>query len=144
MTNPIKRNRALYWAATGLFCFMFVFSAVWTLVDPTGAIKDTQHLGYPAFTVYPLAFAKILGVVAILTNKNKTLKDFAFAGFLYDLILAAMGHYHHPEVGTGIGLALFGIVLWVCAFVADQQFRSTRNNRRILPEKVTESAPSTP
>ncbi len=26
-----------YWSATGLFCLIFGFSAVWTVVDPEGA-----------------------------------------------------------------------------------------------------------
>jgi len=117
----LGQRRIVYWTATSLFYFMFLFSAVWTLVDPAGAIIETKHLGYPGFTVYPLAIAKLLGVVAIATNKSKTLKEFAFAGFLYDLILAVMGHYYQHE--AKIGLALFGLVLWVCAFLADRYLR---------------------
>lgn len=121
-----KQRQIAYWVATGLFCLMFVASAVWTLVDIPGTIKETQELGYPSFTVVPLGIAKLLGIVAILSNRSKGLKEFAFAGFLYDLILALLGHYYHPGVGTGIGVAIFGIVLWVLAFLADRFWRETK------------------
>lgn len=116
----------VYWLETGLFCFMFVFSAVWTLVDIPGTVSEFKELEYPGFLPAPLAIAKLLGVAAILTNKSQTLKQFAFAGFLFDLLLAALGHYHHPNTGTGIELAIFGICLWIYAYAVDRYFRAPR------------------
>jgi type IV secretory pathway TrbD component len=114
------RTRLLYWIAIGLFCFMFVFSAVWSFVDPTGAEIEYRHLEYPTWIVYPLAAAKLLGVIAILTNKSQTLKDFAYAGFLYDLILALGAHISKGE--DKVFLAVFGLVLWVAAFAMDRMY----------------------
>jgi hypothetical protein len=106
---------------------LFAASAIWTLFDISGTIKETQALGYPAFTVFPLAVAKILGIIAIVSNKSKTLKEFAFAGFLYDLILAFLGHYYNPNIGTGIGVAIFGLFLWILAFIADRGLRDAKS-----------------
>jgi len=132
ITFTPKQKTAVYWIGTGLFCFMFLYSAVWSLVDLPGTVKETRELGYPAFTVIPLAVAKLLGLVAILTNKSRTLKEFAFAGFLFDLILATLGHYYHPTVGIGIGIALFGMVLWVYAYVADRYLRAPAPGRGVV------------
>lgn len=116
----------IYWAITGLFCFMFVFSAIWSLVDMTETKEVTRKLGYPEFIVIPLAIAKLFGVIAILVNKYRTIKEFAFAGFLYDVVLATLGHYYHPNVDTGIELALFGLFLWFLAYYADKRYRVQR------------------
>ena len=56
-----------YWSATGLFCLIFGFSAVWTVVDPEGARIDMIALGFPGYFAYPLAIAKLLGLAAIYT-----------------------------------------------------------------------------
>jgi len=48
--------------------------------------------------VYPLAIAKILGVIAILSKKSSTLKEWAYAGFFFDFVLAAAAHL---SVGDG-------------------------------------------
>ena len=112
---------------TSLFCLLFLGSAIWTLFDISGTIAETQALGYPSFTVIPLAIAKILGIIAILTNKSRTLKEFAFAGFLYDIVLASLGHYYNPGIGTGIGVAFFGLFLWTLAFVVDHNYRDDKS-----------------
>ena len=59
----------------------------------TGDVEDIfKSLGYPTRIVIPLAVLKILGVIAIITNKNKTLKEWAYFGFLIDYSLALEGH----------------------------------------------------
>ena len=42
--------------------------------------------------IYPLAIAKILGVVAILTKRSHVLKEWAYAGFFFDFLLAFGAH----------------------------------------------------
>ncbi len=120
-----KHRKIIYWVPVSLFCLLFFISAVWTLLDIQGTIHETLQLGYPGFTVVPLATAKLLGIVAILSNKSRTLTMFAFAGFLYDLLLATIGHYNNPNIGTGIGVAILGLVLWILAFAADRFWRDS-------------------
>jgi hypothetical protein len=50
------------------------------------------NLGFPAWIIYPLAILKVLGVIAILTRKSSFLKELAYAGFLYDAMLALTAH----------------------------------------------------
>ena len=49
-------------------------------------------LGFPTFVIYPLAAAKTLGLIAIWSNKSKMLKEWAYAGFVFDFILAIGAH----------------------------------------------------
>jgi hypothetical protein len=50
-------------------------------------------LGFPTWIIYPLAIAKILGVIAVLTKKSQLLKEWAYAGFFFDALLALVAHY---------------------------------------------------
>ena len=52
------------------------------------------QLGYLTYIIYPLAIAKILGLVAIWTKKSNTLKEWAYAGFFFDFILALSAHLY--------------------------------------------------
>jgi DoxX-like family len=111
-----------YWIATGLFTLLFVSSIVLTLSDLNTSFKSYAHLGFPAWSVYFNATGKILGLIAIYWNRSRTLKDFAFAGFLFDLLLALSAHIAQRE--ADVFLAAFGLVLWGFAFFM---------NRKVFP-----------
>lgn len=121
------RGRRLYWVATGLLCLIFVYSGVWSFVDPEGTRIETVRLGFPGYVVYPLAIAKLLGVAVILWGRSRTLTGFAFAGFLYDLILALSAHIALRESYGWVDV--FALLAWTGAYLADRQrfgFASTR------------------
>lgn len=73
-------------------CALFLFSAMMYLTRPEEVKGFFQSLNYPTYLVYPLAIAKILGIIAVLTNKSKLLKEWAYAGFFFDAVLATMAH----------------------------------------------------
>ncbi|MDX2161181.1 MAG: DoxX family protein [bacterium] len=109
----------LYWLATTLFILLFVASIGLTLFDLEGSYASYARLGFPMWAIFFNAIAKILGVIAILHNRSRTLKDFAFAGFLYDLLLAFCAHIALGE--SDVLLAILGIILWVFAFIMDRK-----------------------
>ncbi len=43
-------------------------------------------LGYPIYLNFIIGIAKVLGAIAILQNKYKTVKEWAYAGFSIDFI----------------------------------------------------------
>ncbi|MGB5942974.1 MAG: DoxX family protein [Leeuwenhoekiella sp.] len=45
-------------------------------------------LGFPTWLIFPLAILKIFGVLVILIKESKSLKELAYAGFLFDVVLA--------------------------------------------------------
>lgn len=111
----------LYWVATGVFCILFVGSVYLTISGPEETVRVTVFLGYPAWVIYPQAVAKALGVLTIIVNavtngRFATLTVFAFAGFLFDLLLALGGHISRSD--PQVWLAVVGLILWVAAFAA--------------------------
>ena len=82
-----------YWIVTGLFCLLMLAAAAMEIFDFAGSVEFLKSLGYPAHIAYVLPVAKILGVIAILTKYSETLKEWAYAGFFFDFVLAALAHY---------------------------------------------------
>ena len=91
MTNQLKSifmntDKIIYWAATGLLCLLMTFSASMYFMDTETVQKMFVNWGYPAYIVIPLAIAKILGVITLLTKPSKMLKEWAYAGFFFDMV----------------------------------------------------------
>lgn len=116
MTEPAPRT---YWIATGLLCLVFAVSVLLTVLDPGGTREQTVELGYPGWAIYPLAAAKAAGVAVVLWGRSRTLTGFAFAGFLYDLVLALAAHIAERQA-YGL-VAMIGLAVWTAAFLADRQ-----------------------
>lgn len=93
-------SRIVYWVATAIMCGVFAFSAQMYLRNPEAVAGFFKMFNYPEYLVYPLAVAKILGIVAILSNKSKMLSEWAYAGFFFDAILAFVAHYVAQDGGS--------------------------------------------
>jgi hypothetical protein len=117
--RPARRIDWGYWLPTGLFCVLFLASATLSLGDLEGTRAAMRDLGYPTYMLYPQAIAKLLGIGVILTGWSRTLTALAYAGFLYDLLLALAGHIHEREAFGWV--ALLGLLLWLWAFWADRR-----------------------
>jgi len=85
-------DKIIYWATTGLVCLLMLFSATMYFLNNEMVAETFQRLGYPTYVIYPLAIAKILAVVAILTKKSAVLKEWAYAGLFFDFVLAFSAH----------------------------------------------------
>ena len=88
-----KRNKIIYWIATGLLSALMLMSASMYIFNYEMVSQTFVNLGFPVYIIYPLAIAKLLGVIAILSNKSKFLKEWAYAGFFFDFVLALSAHW---------------------------------------------------
>lgn len=88
----MKRDRIIYYIATGLLTANMLFSAGMYVLNHDYILAAFTKLGYPTYIIYPLAAAKILGLIAIWTKKSPLLKDLAYAGFFYNFFLAFFAH----------------------------------------------------
>jgi hypothetical protein len=72
-------------------------------------------LGFPTFIIYPLALAKILGLIALWTNKSKQLKEWAYAGFFFNTVLATGAHLNVND-GEHFG-AIVAFILVIISYI---------------------------
>ena len=98
-TGNQKTVRILYWSLTVLFALaMFMDGIAGVMLEKTGQ-EIMRHLGYPIYAMIIFGIAKILGVIALLQTKFKTIKEWAFAGFTINFIGAfASRAFVHDEV----------------------------------------------
>ena len=88
----MNRKQVGYWAATGLFCLALGAGGVANLIHAEPQRVTMEALGYPAYLMTLLGVFKLLGVVALLAPGFKRIKEWAYAGFTFDLIGAAFSH----------------------------------------------------
>ena len=87
-----NRDRMIYWGATGLLAAFMLANVGLYLFQNALAAETFASLGYPTYLTYVLAVAKLLGVIAIVTKRSALLKEWAYAGFFFDFVLAMIAH----------------------------------------------------
>ncbi len=93
----MKGRKIAYWVFTGLMCALFIFSASMYFTQTDMVREAFGKLGFPAWLVIPLAIAKLLGVIAVLTDKVAVLREWAYAGFFFDALMAFSAHIYAAD-----------------------------------------------
>ncbi len=83
------------------------------LVQYSAVTETFTGLGYPAYLIYPLALAKLLGVIAILSKRSALLKEWAYAGFFFNIVIALSAH-----LSTGDGLFMIALLALILLLVS--------------------------
>ena len=120
-----ERDRALFWIFTGLLAVLMVGSAGRALLDYPWARDSFVHLGFPTYIIYPLEIAKLLGVAAVVSNVSPFLKNLAYAGFFYHLLLAWSAHVAAGDGPEMMVAAASGLVLLAGSFHFDRRQTSS-------------------
>jgi len=89
----MKIKTILFYGATIVLTLIMCFSVYNYIFNHETISGFYKNMGYPTYLIYPLAIAKILGLIAIWGNFSKRLKEWAYAGFFYNVVLAFFAHY---------------------------------------------------
>jgi hypothetical protein len=89
----MKKIRIYYWITTGLIALLMAFSSISSIVSQSQALEFFKTISMPSYLIPFLSIAKLLGVIAILVPGHPRIKEWAYAGLLYDLIGAAWCNY---------------------------------------------------
>jgi len=104
-----KRDLIIYRVVTALFSLMLLAGAITYFVNYDMTSEMFISLGVPTEIIYPLAIAKILGVIALWLIKSKLIKTLAYLGFAFDLLSAIISHLNAGdggEIGPAVPLLL--------------------------------------
>ncbi len=145
----MDRQRILslcYWASTLVFGAALAWSAVQYLVEaPRMQATMIDHLGYPAYFPKILAVFKLAGVLALLVPTStftfsRELKEWAYAGFTFDLLGATASHL---SVGDSFAIALVPVAFSRVAFgfirLVEAHARCTRADNNSPPPACARS-----
>jgi len=92
-------KKIAYWTVTILGPTSFVYGGVMGLRQSPEVIAGVQHLGYPLYFAILLSAWKLLGAIAITAPGLPRLKEWAYAGFVFDLTGAA---FSRAAVGDSV------------------------------------------
>ena len=84
-----RAKKIMYWVTTVLIATAFFVTGIGNLAPMAHIARDMSHLGYPPYFLHILGTWKILGAVAIVLPKAPRLKEWAYAGIIFDLTGAA-------------------------------------------------------
>ena len=121
-----------YWIATGLFCLAMTAGGTMNLLRADIQKESIEALGYPEYLMTILGVAKLLGVTALLIPGAALLKEWAYAGFTFDLLGAAASHAFVGDAAMEIMLPL--IILGISA-VSYWLRPSSRRLRPVAPSQ---------
>lgn len=111
-----KKISIAFWIVTALFCLQMGFTAFAQLRLPQVA-QAFAHLGFPDYFRVELSLAKLVGVAVLLAPAPSRLKEWAYAGFAFDLVSAIIAHV---AVGDGVAAWSWAAVtlgLWAASYV---------------------------
>lgn len=82
----MKALKISYWIVTILFAGFMLFSGIMNAMAPKEGVDMFKQLQMPGYLLPFLGWAKILGAIAIIIPGFPKLKEWAYAGLMYDLI----------------------------------------------------------
>jgi|SRR6185436_2298512 len=103
----MRKISVVYWVFTSCAGAFMLLGAIPDVLQVPGALALIAHLGYPGYLLPFLGVAKLLGVAAVVVPRLPKVKEWAYAGLIFDLVGA---FYSHFSIGDGPGILIFPIV----------------------------------
>jgi len=116
----------IYRGATALFCLIMTAGGVGDVLRLESMSAEILGLGYPAYLMTILGVAKLAGVGALVLPVPPVLKEWAYAGFSFDLLGAAVSH-------AVVGDPVFAIVKPLAVLAVAALSYATRPEAQRLP-----------
>ena len=117
----MKTNKIAFYVSTGLLSVLVLFSVGMYFFNHEEIVKAFISLGFPTYIIYPLAIAKLLGLFALWMLQKKVIVEWAYAGFLFNFILAFFAHYMIND-GEQMG-ALMALLLLIVSYVFSNKIK---------------------
>ena len=112
-----NKEKIIYWALTVPFCLVMLGSGLAYLAGVPKIVEMITALGYPAYILKILGTAKVLGSITILTGRFPRIKEWAYAGFTFNLLGAFASHAFHGDPLIHVLVPLIPLALMIGSYV---------------------------
>jgi len=129
----MRKLNIVYWISTALAGAFMLMASIPDVLQISGAVDIFTHLGFPPYLLPFLGLAKILGVLVVLLPRFQTLKEWAYAGLVFDLIGA---FYSHLSIGDRPSDWIFAVVGLLLVMSSYAVYRRKNNYREFRPRVV--------
>ena len=110
----MKKTKIIYWIITILFAGFMIVTAIPDIIVVPDAVKFMTGLGYPVYFIPFIGVAKVLGGIAILIPGFPRIKEWAYAGLIFDLI----GAMYSIASTTGVTSSLMMLIFIAVGFAS--------------------------
>lgn len=125
-----KRDKIIYWVSTLWLALGMTSTGIVQLLRVDEEVAMMTGLGVPLYFMTILGVWKILGVIAILVPRFALLKEWAYAGFFFNMSGALVAHFASHSSPK----ELFGPSLLIVLTVISWYFRPAE--RRIISNNI--------
>ena len=106
-----------YWAITGLFALSMVASGLIDISHNPEFMGALTRLGYPSYLATMLGIAKFAGALAVVLPVGRSIREWAYAGFIFDLLGASLSHAIIGDPAVAQAGIAFAVVLCGASYV---------------------------
>ncbi len=115
LVRPSRGRTIAYWVTTAIIVLVWGAGGIADVLRLDPVVKTITDLGYPPYVGVILGVWKLLGAVALLLPGTPRLKEWAYAGTVFDLTGAAASHLANGDDPTKL---VFPILLTGVAFAS--------------------------
>ena len=112
----MKKTKILYWVFTGLFAAFMLSSAIPDIFSAQIAVDGFNKMDMPTYLLPFLGIAKALGVLAIVVQGYPRIKEWAYAGLIFDLIGATYAIISSGET-SGVAFMVLPFALAILSYI---------------------------
>jgi DoxX-like family len=102
-----KTHRIAYWLTTTLVAAELALGGVWDVLRILYVRSVIEHLGYPSYFLVIIGAWKVPGALALVVPRFPWLKEWAYAGLVFNYTGAAASHL---AVGDGASTLIAPVV----------------------------------
>ena len=110
MKSATKAGRTrvvAYWVSTALLALELALGGLWDVLRVPQVREVTDRLGYPAYFLVILGVWKLFGAIAMIVPRFPRLKEWAYAGVVFNLTGALASHIASRVIEAGTLVYLF-------------------------------------
>ena len=113
----MSMGRAAFWITTALTALLFAVPGAALVAKVPHFTSEMARLGYPAYFLAIFGTFKIAGAAVILAPGLPRLKEWAYAGMIFDAAFAALSRF---AIGDGPALVIPPILIGVLVLISWQ------------------------
>ncbi|MBC7977992.1 MAG: DoxX family protein [Myxococcales bacterium] len=87
-----RQRRIAYWVTTALVALALAGGGIADVLRTDTVVAGMTHLGYPVYFIVLIGIWKLLGTAALLAPAFPRLKEWAYAGAIFNFTGAAISH----------------------------------------------------
>jgi len=123
----MKTTKAIYWISTVLFAAVFALTGILYLIHSPQMVTKLALLGYPPYMLAILGTAKILGAIALVVPKFPRLKEWAYAGFVFDFLGAIWSHIAVQGIGRSAAVVLIPLAIITISYTSNRRLWDSKD-----------------